>query len=144
MIVRVASGAHPGHLIHSGVSELTSQDPHISDLELITFLAEAEVTAQLEPLGHSCRRRRPPMLYHCIWTHPGRCARPERAEQSGPCCLSSFFPPPHPPTPPAWSLCSKNTAITLSTFPDTSAFSHFCALTEGIHSLECPSPFPTC
>lgn len=45
--------AHPWHLTHSGVSELTPQDWHISDLELITFLAEAEVTAQLELSGHS-------------------------------------------------------------------------------------------
>ena len=44
--------AHPWRLTHSGVSELIPQDWHISDLELITFPAEAEMTAQHEPLGH--------------------------------------------------------------------------------------------
>ena len=129
--VEVASLAHPWHSIHSGISELTSQDWHLSNLARITFQAETEVTARPEPSRHSptpARCRQTP-----IWIPPhlNTSSMQSLALQS-----ASIWPllPFQPPSRPA---CNS-----LHSFLNFSASFHFRAFIEGLTATEMPFLHP--
>lgn len=125
----------PTYLIRSGDSELTPQDWHINDLTLITFWAEAKVTARPELLCHF----QPLPGVDSLW---GLTTESEYTRVLSlalqPTIIWSLLPfqPLSPHDPHVAYVLVKLYTLSWTFSPS----SHFCALTEGIPFAGMPFP----